>query len=332
MDHGNTRNKVVAPGFILICAFLVAAGLFPACGEDEPRSGGWLGVSVREHKEAGVVLLSVAPRSPADLAGLRTGDWIVEVSGATDCDVACLGAKVRNVPPGSVLSMRIVRNDSEREFAVTLGSIPREYPSPDRQPMEWKIVPEAALIAPEILLDERLDRFFQVVPDAPYTEIWFPWRDTTFGADLIEITPELRLHLGGPRDNGMLVGAVEPDSPAGEAGILAGDLIVKLDENLVAGKQDLLLFLTGRSGEEFLVNLVRKGEPRTVSVRMQRFRPPIPPIAPAPSEPGRNERATLQRVLLELEKSLKEQEMSRELRRSLDAIREELDRLTPDRP
>jgi len=319
MDHGNTRNKVVVPGFILLCAFLVAAGLFPACGEDEPRTGGWLGVSVREHKEAGVVLLSVAPRSPADLAGLRTGDWIVEVSGATDCDVACLGAKVRSVAPGTVLLVRIVRDDSEREFAVTLGSVPREYPSPDRPSMEWKIAPEATLIAPEILLDERLDRFFQVVPDAPDTEIWFPWRDTRFGADLIEITPELRMHLGGPRDNGMLVGAVEPDSPAGEAGILAGDLIVKLDENRVAGKQDLLLFLAGRSGEEFLVNLVRKGEPHTVSVRMQLFRPPIPPMAP-------------QRALLELEKSLKEQEMSRELRKSLDAIREELERLTPDRP
>src|SRR5262245_15606747 len=43
------------------------------------------------------------------------------------------------------------------------------------------------------------------------------------GVQLIGITPELRQHYGVPKDAGVLVGAVEADSPAAKAGIQVGD-------------------------------------------------------------------------------------------------------------
>jgi len=319
MVRRKRRNNAGAAGVLLLFSLLLTAGLFPSLGEDELAPGGWLGVSVQEHEETGILLLSIVPRSPADLAGLRIGDRVVAVSGVTGCDVACLGARLTSVPPGTVMAMRVVRNGSEREFSVTVGVVPRERLEPVKLSMDWEFAPEEALIAPEILVDERLKRFSLVVPDAPAREIWFTSPEQRFGADLIAITPELRRHLGGPGRDGMLVGGVDPDSPAGKAGILAGDLIVELDGSPVAGKQQVLLLLASRSSAEIQVALVRAGKPQALTVRM-------------PGVLGWSGREALQRALVELEKSLIEQEMSRELRQSLEIIREELDRVAPDSP
>jgi hypothetical protein len=49
------------------------------------------------------------------------------------------------------------------------------------------------------------------------------------GVHVLELTPELRRHLGVPGDHGVLVSRVLPGSPAEEAGIEVGDVLAAVD-------------------------------------------------------------------------------------------------------
>ncbi|MGH9368936.1 MAG: S1C family serine protease [Thermoanaerobaculia bacterium] len=59
------------------------------------------------------------------------------------------------------------------------------------------------------------------------------------GVRLVGITPELREHFGVPRDAGVLVGGVEPDSPAAKAGIRVGDILTAVDGDRIDSARDL---------------------------------------------------------------------------------------------
>jgi membrane-associated protease RseP (regulator of RpoE activity) len=59
------------------------------------------------------------------------------------------------------------------------------------------------------------------------------------GVALIEMTPELRLHYGAPKDAGVLVAQVEADSPAAKAGIQVGDIITAADGETIHSVRQL---------------------------------------------------------------------------------------------
>jgi S1-C subfamily serine protease len=60
---------------------------------------------------------------------------------------------------------------------------------------------------------------------------------------------------------------VEPDSPAASAGIASGDVILALDQEPVAGVDDLVRLLNGeRIGRSVTLRLLRQGSVREVSV------------------------------------------------------------------
>jgi C-terminal processing protease CtpA/Prc len=52
------------------------------------------------------------------------------------------------------------------------------------------------------------------------------------GMEFVALDPQLRQELHVPKEvNGVVVGQVASDSPAGELGIQAGDVIVSVDQN-----------------------------------------------------------------------------------------------------
>jgi serine protease DegQ len=66
---------------------------------------------------------------------------------------------------------------------------------------------------------------------------------------------------------GLLVVGVEDGSPAGQGGILLGDILVSLDASPVVDTDELQMLLTGdRVGREVSVGLVRGGELQTLRV------------------------------------------------------------------
>jgi regulator of sigma E protease len=73
--------------------------------------------------------------------------------------------------------------------------------------------------------------------------------------------------LGAPQTN--VVGAVEPNTPAARAGLVAGDTIVSIGGRETPTFNDLRTVVSLRAGEAVDVNFVRAGQNRTVNVTLQ---------------------------------------------------------------
>ena len=85
------------------------------------------------------------------------------------------------------------------------------------------------------------------------------------GMALRELPPGLGT---GP---GAVVAAVEPKSPAAEAGVRPGDVVLRFDGEPVTEPATLVLLLTRSPvGAEVPLDIVRDGTPRTITVRVGR--------------------------------------------------------------
>ena len=80
------------------------------------------------------------------------------------------------------------------------------------------------------------------------------------GVQLINLTPELRQHLGASRRSGVLVSRVSPGSPAAEAGVRVGDVITAVDGEPVSTMGQLVGRVSRRQeGDEIELDIVRDG-------------------------------------------------------------------------
>ena len=81
--------------------------------------------------------------------------------------------------------------------------------------------------------------------------------------------PELLRTKLKSAEGGLIVLSVEPDGPAGQAGVLIGDVLVTLDGTSVTGTDDVQEFLSGdRVGKPLTASLLRGGDliERTITV------------------------------------------------------------------
>ncbi len=80
--------------------------------------------------------------------------------------------------------------------------------------------------------------------------------------------PETMVNAHGlPNDGGLLLVQVEPASPADQAGLLLGDVMIALDGQPVADIESLQDYLSGSQVDQSIaVRILRGGEPRDVSV------------------------------------------------------------------
>ncbi len=81
------------------------------------------------------------------------------------------------------------------------------------------------------------------------------------------IPRRLQLAAGVAQASSATITASEQGSPANRAGLLTGDMIVRLDGEPVTGADDLIRVLTGeRIGREVEIGVLRLGKPRTFTL------------------------------------------------------------------
>jgi hypothetical protein len=81
------------------------------------------------------------------------------------------------------------------------------------------------------------------------------------GIVALQISPELRVQLGAPRDRGVLVDTVRPDSPAARARLRVGDIVTDVDGDAVKSASDVLNAMSDRKkGDEVTVIAFRSGQ------------------------------------------------------------------------
>jgi serine protease Do len=100
-------------------------------------SHGRIGVSIQEVNQAladsfgldsprGALVSSVEPGSPADKAGLETGDVILSMDGQPISRIGDLTARVAARKPGEQASLGLWRKGAERSVEITIGEMPAD--------------------------------------------------------------------------------------------------------------------------------------------------------------------------------------------------------------
>jgi len=276
------------------------------------HDGAYLGVQLEEetdHEEGGALVTEVVSGSPADTAGLQEDDVVIEFGGRTIRGPLGLTKRIHEQEPGDSVEI-VVRRDGKREtLEAELGNrqtmwAPRGFTVPSIDLSELEQLREFSLSPMRLEgLQERLGLFSDCddEDDCPLRfqnySLFFDDKPV-LGVELIDTTPELREHLGGSREQGLLIGKVMAGTPAERAGIEVGDLILAVGGDEVASTGELRHALARRKGETFDIELVRDGERRSVSVtlveeeedrptgpraRLWRHAAPAPPAMPTPA-------------------------------------------------
>lgn len=101
------------------------------------------------------------------------------------------------------------------------------------------------------------------------------------GVELTSLTPELRRHFGATEETGVLVGRVEPDSPAERAGLRVGDVLTRVDGQPVGSTLDVIRAIGSmQDGEIVALEIVRGGRVETLSAAVAQREVPRLDVGP----------------------------------------------------
>src|SRR5512147_1138138 len=104
--------------------------------------GGYLGVGIQEitgdrakalklPSDSGVEITRVAPDSPAEKAGLKSGDVILQINGNKVESLEQSSKLVRETPVGHELKLEIFRNGASQTITAKVGEHPQVPGIPD---------------------------------------------------------------------------------------------------------------------------------------------------------------------------------------------------------
>ena len=216
----------------------MAKEVLPQLKERGSVTRGWLGVSIQQItpelaktfglKQANGALVSdVMDASPAEKAGVKQGDVIVEFNGKKIKSSSELPHIVGGTSVGKEVIMKIMRDGEELALQVKVGE----------------------------LKDEQLAA---LAPSSTKSKL---------GIDIQQLTPELSRKFGIKDDRGVVVTGVDPDSPGEAAGLQPGDLILEINRSKVATVSQARRALEKPRPDEPTVVLVkREGNTRYVVI------------------------------------------------------------------
>lgn len=160
----------------------------------------------------GVEIMSVAAGSPAENAGIRKNDVLIEFRGQRVEGQEQLVRLVRETPIGRKTPVTVIRNGSKVNLEVEIGSLepaPHALFNCGNEPCEIRV--------PEV----RIQAFDFDIPKPRMVT-----QSRMLGAELESIDGQLAEYFGV--NEGVLVRSVDSDSPASRAGLKAGDVIVQV--------------------------------------------------------------------------------------------------------
>ena len=199
---------------------------------------GWLGVSIqpmtkelakafKRSDASGALVSAVIEGSPAEKAGVKAGDVIVELDGKKVAKSEDLPRLVADVHVGNEVPMVVVREGKDVRLTAKIARLVEEAPS-------------------KIAETEGKGKL---------------------GLSVQPVTPPVARELGLKAREGVLVRDVVEGGRAYEAGIRAGDVIVEIDRQPVRTVEDLKMRVDKQAKGEPMVMLVnREGHTMYVAI------------------------------------------------------------------
>ena len=175
-------------------------------------------------RTTGALVGDVSPDSPADKAGLKSGDVITQFNGQPIQDASQLKLRVAESAPGSIAQLSVSRNGESKTFDVTLGSLP------DKQVAKADGNRGTAR------------------------------KEALAGVGVADLDQNTRAELNIPANvHGAVITQVAPDSAAYEAGLRTGDVITELNRQPVRNAQDAITDTDKPISSQTLVKVWTKG-------------------------------------------------------------------------
>jgi serine protease Do len=249
----NARGELVGINTFIIsnggsfagAGFAIPSQMVRATAEQLIKTGavhhGYLGISMNDVtpenasffnlKEAtGAIVTQVSPDSPAAQAGLKSGDVIDELNGQKVINGGALQVAVSEDTPGTTIALGIIRNGSSQTVNLKVGEYHKDA---------------------EV---------------ASNGESGGPQKGK-LGLAVAELTPDIRQQLHIPSQvQGVAIQNVRPGSPADEASLAPGDVILEVDRHPVISAEqfvnaahanptgkDLLLLVWSQGGASYRV-------------------------------------------------------------------------------
>jgi serine protease Do len=112
-------------------------------GDQPPKTSnvnaGWLGVGLDEAMGMGAKINSIAPKSPAEKAGVKVNDIVYEVGGRKVINPETLIDTVGRLKPGDEVLLKITRGDDDLEITAKLAKRPKELAGNPQETMGTKL-------------------------------------------------------------------------------------------------------------------------------------------------------------------------------------------------
>ena len=227
----------------LMLGIVVAA---PALAQDT----GWIGTTIADQTDRGVLVRSVETNSPADRAGLKANDVILQYNKEEVVGVRQLTRLVGETPVGRTVDVTVRRDNREQTFKVTAEKAPFSIGGLHIR------TPDVAVFR------DQLRDATQHIEFAPFVTT-VTMSQAGIRAD--SLTPQLREFFGVKSGEGVLVASVEENSAAGRAGLKAGDVITSVDGRIISAPNDLNREMRSRN-TAFTLKVVRDKKERDIRV------------------------------------------------------------------
>lgn len=221
-----------------------------------------IGVEVRDadpKDSSGVVVDDVENDSPAEKAGLKKGDTIVEFDGERVRSVAQFRRLVQETAEGHTVPAVALRNGQRVTVSLT----------PERGRGMWdgefgRLVRPAVPAAP---LPPATAARPYLAPSVPGFEFSLRSNERRLGIMTESLTDQLSDYFGVK--GGVLVRSVIDDSAAAKAGIKAGDVIVSVNGHHVDDPSDVTEELRRAPGDDFTLDVVRDHKTQTLKGKVE---------------------------------------------------------------
>ena len=204
-------------------------------------------------EEKGVEVTMVDQDAPAGKAGIKEHDVILTMNGTSIESGAQLRRMIHEMPPGRVVSFGLSRDGQPVTLKVQLADKHKEFAMTGPQMKDFHVhIPEIHI--PDI--------------DIPSINMVVVTQSERSGLMVENITPQLGDFFGVKNGNGVLVRSVEKGSRAEKAGIRAGDVIVKVNDQPVHDTSDFTHAVKSRNGNSISVGVIREKKEQNLNLTL----------------------------------------------------------------
>jgi serine protease Do len=202
--------------------------------------------------QEGALVGEVQPGLPADQAGIKSGDIIVDVDGTQIKTVRELQRKIAAFRPDQTVKIKVIRGGKEQTIEVKLAKLPDQAANDPRQQQRTPRRDDDR--GTENDRGDRMDRGGEMRKDKKDRKERQSRQDRQDRSDRMDrddrtsretnlsqlgISVAPASEVAGAGQQGIVVTEVDQNGPAGERGLRTGDVIVEVGGKDVSGTRDL---------------------------------------------------------------------------------------------